>query len=36
MPGMPSGSPGMPGTKKSDFIVYQVNNDGSYDEFMRI
>jgi len=36
MPGMPSGSPGMPGAKKGDFIVYQVNNDGSYDKFMRI
>ena len=36
MPGMPSGSPGMPGAKKGEFIVYKVNNDGSYDEFMRI
>ena len=36
MPGMPSGSPGMPGAKRGDFIVYKVNNDGSYDEFMRI
>ena len=36
MPGMPSGSPGMPGAKKGDFVVYKVNNDGSYDEFMRI
>ena len=36
MPGMPSGSPGMPGTKKGDFVVYKVNNDGSYDEFVRI
>ena len=36
MPGMPSGSPGMPGTKRGDFIVYSVNNDGSYEEFMRI
>ena len=36
MPGMPSGSPGMPGTKRGDFIIYSVNNDGSYEEFMRI
>ena len=36
MPGMPSGSPGMPGAKKGDFIVYQVNNDGTYNEFMRL
>ena len=36
MPGMPSGSPGMPGAKKGQFIIYQVNNDGSYSEFMRL
>ena len=36
MPGMPNGSPGMPGAKIGDFIVYAVNNDGSYEEFMRI
>ena len=36
MPGMPSGSPGMPGSKNGDFIIYAVNNDESYDEFMRI
>jgi hypothetical protein len=36
MPGMPSGSPGMPGAKKGDFVVYAVNNDGTYNEFMRI
>ncbi len=36
LPGMPSGSPGMPGPKSGDFIVYAVNNDGTYDEFMRI
>ena len=36
MPGMPSGSPGMPGTKKGDFVIYSVNRDGSYGEFMRI
>lgn len=36
MPGMPSGSPGMPGQKYGDFIIYAVANDGSYSEFMRI
>jgi len=36
MPGMPAGSPGMPGTKKGDFVIYAVNYDGSYEEFMRI
>ena len=36
MPGMPSGSPGMPGTKHSEFIIYSVDHDGGYSEFMRI
>lgn len=36
MPGMPSGSPGMPGAKKGDFVIYAVNKDGSSKEFMRI
>jgi len=36
MPGMPSGSPGMPGQKYADFVIYAVNHDGTYDEFMRI
>ncbi|MBS3079991.1 hypothetical protein J4221_00810 [Candidatus Pacearchaeota archaeon] len=36
MPGMPSGSPGMTGAKKGDFVIYAVNNDGSYGEWMRI
>ncbi len=36
LPGMPSGSPGMPGPKSSEFVIYAVNNDGTYDEFMRI
>ena len=36
MPGMPSGSPGMPGSKNGDFVIYAVHNDGSYSEFMRI
>ena len=36
MPGMPSGSPGMPGSKIGDFVIYAVEKDGSYGEFMRI
>ncbi len=36
MPGMPSGSPGMPGSKTGDFIIYGVKKDGTYDTFMTI
>lgn len=36
MPGMPSGSPGMPGAKVGDFVIYSVGHDGSYKEWMRI
>ena len=36
MPGMPMGSPGMVGQKTEDFVIYAVNNDGTYSEFMRI
>ncbi len=36
MAGMPSGSPGMPGKKTGDFVVYGVNRDGSTFEFVRI
>ena len=36
MPGMPSGSPGMPGAKKGDFVIYAVNRDGSYEEWTRL
>lgn len=36
MPGMPSGSPGMPGAKTEEWIIYAVNHDGTYNEFMRI
>ena len=36
LPGMPSGSPGMPGPKSGEFIIYAVNNDGTSNEFMRI
>lgn len=37
MAGMPSGSPGMPGPKNGDFVIYEINNDGSAGEvFMTI
>ena len=36
LPGMPEGAPGMTGNKRGDFIIYDVNNDGTYQEFMRI
>ncbi len=35
MPGMPSGSPGMPGSKTGPFVIYSVK-DGSYQEFARV
>lgn len=34
--GMPSGSPGMPGSKQGDFVVYAVKKDGTTEEFMRV
>ncbi len=36
MPGMPSGSPGMTGSKTGPFVIYAVKKDGTYSEFMRI
>lgn len=37
MPGMPAGSPGMPGPKTEDFVVYEITNSGDKgDVFMRI
>ena len=36
MPGMPMGSPGMIGAKNGAFVIYSINNDGSYNEFMRL
>jgi hypothetical protein len=36
MPGMPSGSPGMPGPKRGEFVIYAVGHDGEVNEFMRI
>lgn len=34
--GMPSGSPGMPGAKDGEFIIYAINKDNSVKEFMRL
>jgi len=36
MPGMPEGSPGMPGSKRGNFVIYAVDKNGGYGEFMRI
>lgn len=37
MAGMPSGSPGMPGPKKSEFVIYEITHDGTRgDVFMTI
>ena len=35
LPGMPAGSPGMPGVKKEEFVVYALK-DGKASEFMRL
>ena len=35
--GMPAGSPGMPGPKTSDFVIYEITHEGSRgDVFMVI
>lgn len=37
MAGMPSGSPGMPGPKTSDFVIYEITHDGDKgDVFMTL
>ena len=36
LPGMPTGSPGMPGKKSEPFVIYAVKKDGSAREFMTI
>ncbi|PIQ92189.1 MAG: hypothetical protein COV70_01195 [Parcubacteria group bacterium CG11_big_fil_rev_8_21_14_0_20_39_22] len=37
MAGMPSGSPGMPGPKYGEFVIYEITNDGTKgDIFMKI
>ena len=35
LPNMPSGSPGMPGTKARDFLIFSITN-GETSEFMRL
>lgn len=35
MPGMPAGSPGMPGQQTEDFVIYAIK-DGKASEFMTI
>lgn len=34
LPGMPSGSPGMPGPKTEKWAIYAIGNDGQVSEFM--
>lgn len=36
LPNMPAGSPGMPGTKAGDFIIYSIKDNNVIGEFMRI
>ena len=36
LPGMPSGTPGMPGPKLEPWVIYAIGNDGSISEFMTI
>jgi uncharacterized protein (DUF302 family) len=36
LPGMPTGTPGMPGPKTAPYKVFKMNNDNSFDEFITI
>ncbi|NUN11536.1 hypothetical protein HUU53_02725 [Candidatus Micrarchaeota archaeon] len=36
LPGMPIGTPGMPGPKQEEWIIYSLNYDDSYSIFMRV
>ncbi|RDI71968.1 DUF411 domain-containing protein [Halopelagius longus] len=36
LPGMPRGSPGMPGEKAEEFVISAASEDGTYREFVRI
>lgn len=36
LPGMPSGSPGMPGIKTGPFTIYSFTTEGEIDEFMEM
>lgn len=35
LPGMPSGSPGMPGSKDEEWVFYAIDGDGDVGEFAR-
>lgn len=35
LPGMPSGSPGMPGPKTGEWTIYALGNDGEITEYMK-
>ena len=35
LPGMPSGSPGMPGSKDEEWAFYAIDEDGAVEEFTR-
>ena len=36
LPGMPTGTPGMPGPKTAPYKVFKMNNDKSFEEFITI
>lgn len=36
VPGMPSGAPGMPGSKSGPLVVYAVGKDGTVTEYMTV
>lgn len=36
LPGMPQGSPGMPGPKQEDWKIYSLQEDGTTSEFMTV
>ncbi len=36
LPGMPPGSPGMMGTKSGDWVIYGINHNGTFFEWMII
>ena len=36
LPGMPSGTPGMPGPKISEWIIYAIDHEGEVSEYLRM
>jgi hypothetical protein len=36
MPGMPTGSPGMPGTKRGVFNIYGIDTEGNISQFLEL